>query len=442
MCFKRLRLISIWVLLFFSIATTAFAQQSYKSVVPFLKGNKWGLVYHNGKQFYPPVFDEIFIDEKQYIVDRSIYFDDNNNKYGCFFLARRGNVYYKITEHKKLIKCVNQSEYAHLIKQAEANEVLVIEAPGGAVYNSKSSAKQEGRKDSAFILADSVRLKPNEDTAYARIYYSKALKEYKFFIHNKWIEEFTCNQILYLDSYSKPYHALLQRDDKTALVTLIDQKIRLPFIYQSIESIVRFTRNDSLYIVSMNNNYGVVDENNQPVIPLQYGNLHYVSYGKKDEQYLLSEWKDSSCILSLNRANGIYNWYQVPGVFNKYNDKFSSGEVYPYEHSDDYFIVVRNGRTGVIDKKGKTVIEFQYDKIKDEFYSEGWVKGFLTLENNNKKGWFGFAPKSRVEPKYQSIRSICWLDTKVQGLPVMIFQVKTEKGSYFVDNFGKEFFSK
>src|SRR4051812_12298244 len=39
---------------------SVFAQkESLDDLVPFRKGNKWGIVHHDGKEFYKPVFDTV-----------------------------------------------------------------------------------------------------------------------------------------------------------------------------------------------------------------------------------------------------------------------------------------------------------------------------------------------------------------------------------------------
>lgn len=164
------------------------------------------------------------------------------------------------------------------------------------------------------------------------------------------------------------------------------EKIIVPIEYDDIYDTKEIGETESVYYkVSKNNVWGLMDSLGKLIVPIEYG---YVSFGGGNlpgyENWIQTEDKE-------RQYRGLYNFKTKVSIPPKYkyaspysdcaivNDIKNDENIYqlidengkplttlPYTgmlHSGDYIIVQLNDKNGVIDTKGKTLIEPVYDYI-------------------------------------------------------------------------------
>ena len=135
-----------------------------------------------------------------------------------------------------------------------------------------------------------------------------------------------------------------------------------------------FDVNNHLLIAQKDKIYGVVNLDGKNIIPIDYDNIiiggKYID-AQKGEELLIFNAKGEKIdtdIISYNKVNDNYaiiidknNNYNI--VDNKDNKKLRENYTYIENVKDNYFIVTKNGKAGIIDGEGKLIIELKYDAI-------------------------------------------------------------------------------
>ena len=103
------------------------------------------------------------------------------------------------------------------------------------------------------------------------------------------------------------------------------------------------------------------------------------------------------------------------------------------------FLVSKNGKYGIIDLKGNTLVDVEYDKImSDEYYTEkeGYKKsGFIVsnkTEDGFRYGYIDYYGKNILEAKYNEIERISKQDDK------KIYLIVSDNGQYGLYNSSKK----
>lgn len=166
------------------------------------------------------------------------------------------------------------------------------------------------------------------------------------------------------------------------------------------------------YIATRNNNYGVFNNTFDVILPFEYTMVKKKSIGGMT--YLLAE---------KNGLHGVFFGNGSPYISVE-NSKL---EAVTASNSVNYFIIRKDGRTGVKDMKHNYVVETKYDDI--TYDSTG--SGFNLKGDDGMKG-FWFLSGKTVEPKY----------AEVKVLPGGEYiEVKTQAGKWgYINNAGLEFF--
>ena len=172
----------------------------------------------------------------------------------------------------------------------------------------------------------------------------------------------------YLDSYyntHKLYNHILNPEE--VLFGLIDSlgKVTVPIEYQQLF----FWKVN--FLVKKQNKWGIIDKNNQVIFPVIYNQLQM----KARDFLVLKADKSESLIL-----------YKDQMIKLKYYD-----DIKDYK---PYFIVVENGKWGLLDSLGKQLIPCKYNDL----YTGDRKRGYFIVKQNNLYGFIDLKTgrKSRV----------------------------------------------
>lgn len=169
---------------------------------------------------------------------------------------------------------------------------------------------------------------------------------------------------------------------------------------------------ESYYIATRNNNYGVFNKKFEVIVPFEYSNIEKIIIGVM--VYLKVDKGDMQGILFGNGSPYI-------ALENSKIKYVRSTE------GNSYFIFTKDGKTGLRDTKYKNIAEAVYTDI--VYDTTG--SGFIVTGNPGMKG-FIFSNNSILEPKYAEVKSL-------KGGQYV--RVKTTSGKWgYVNNNLQEFF--
>ena len=139
---------------------------------------------------------------------------------------------------------------------------------------------------------------------------------------------------------------------------------------------------ETYYIATRNNNYGVFNNKFEVIVPFEYSAIEKIKIGAMN--YLVAE------------KNGL------KGVFFGNGSPYITVENNKVQHiaaknAENYFIISRDGKTGIKDMKYNYVVEMKYAGIM--YDSTG---GFIVTNDNNLTG-FWFLNNFMLEPKYSMV---------------------------------------
>jgi hypothetical protein len=188
-------------------------------------------------------------------------------------------------------------------------------------------------------------------------------------------------------------------------------KIIIEPIYDQISSI-KYTSNISYYIVELNNKIGVINENGKIIIDIshekQYSDpeysdgmillkkngkkIYYNESGEKSIEITAAESYSFSNGLALIKKDGYCEFIDKNGetaISNKYTEGYSFSE------GKDYTYVMQGGKWGIIDKNGKSITNFEFDKF--EFVSNSEI---IVVKNNKLSGFIKISSNKYSTTKY------------------------------------------
>lgn len=167
------------------------------------------------------------------------------------------------------------------------------------------------------------------------------------------------------------FYIVFEKDNKFGVIedgnTIINNE------YDNIE----YDSFNKLFIVKKDKNYGVLKLNGETLISCLYDEINvegiYIYALKNDEQIIFStsgkKIDDSKYISAYNVENTNYkitiNDENKYGVIDENNNDIIPNEYYYIGYlGNDYFVVSdQTGKNGVVDNKGKIVLETKYDTI-------------------------------------------------------------------------------
>lgn len=168
---------------------------------------------------------------------------------------------------------------------------------------------------------------------------------------------------------------------------------------------------ETYYIATRNENYGVFNNKFEVIVPFEYTDIKNVQIGAMN--YLLAD---------KNGMKGVFFGNGSPYITIE-NSKLQYVET---PNSKKYFIVGMNGKTGVKDMTHNYVIPMEYT---DVTYDS--TAGFI-LTGSEKLQGYSFFNGSKIEPKYAEVKP-------TEGGKYIM--VKTSSGNWgYVNERGEEFF--
>lgn len=408
--------------------TTLFAQETLKDVVPVLKGTKFGLQYHSGKQFYPPVFD--FVQWNDEAETPTFYFTDEDD-----------NIYFKVIKQEKLYKLSSNKKLVFLetIPRFTPPRILRDEMVEDETIPDFTKSYDPPRYPlkGGLVFIDSFKTH-YDNTARITIWYDADKRLYRFKQENDWLKEFDCDKIVTMGDGAADYSwAVLEKGSRQAMADLRSRRLVLPFEYESIRRVF-----SEAFIVQKDGKQGVVNNLNEFIIPPSYQSIS------------ASGQADGYCFLYGQNENG----FNIIGVelyqpTSQSTRIMASGyDVMPrafVAHTASgphvYFIVSQKNKLGIIDYEGKQILPAEYDDIRESEAPSPYADPprFLWLSKDKLNGWMDIGTQTLVKPTYSHIRIKLQLEKQIKEFPVYIFLIRKDKGPFFfVDNFGKEFIDK
>ena len=136
---------------------------------------------------------------------------------------------------------------------------------------------------------------------------------------------------------------------------------------------IEYDSNNNLLIVQKDQAEGVVDLDGNNIVPIDYDNIivggKYIDAQKGEDTVVFDASGNNldTDIISYNQVNDLAividrnNNYNI--VDQSGNKKLKENYTYIEYFKDNYFLVTKDGKTGVIDGNGNVVIKLEYDAI-------------------------------------------------------------------------------
>jgi WG containing repeat len=242
-------------------------------------------------------------------------------------------------------------------------------------------------------------------------------------------------------TYFPKYYTIIRREDQSVITTtkfeavnsisspkrdlvavelqnrwgIVDMqaKYRVPCVY---ESLTQFRSRYEFFIVTRDHKYGIIDADNNSVIPLEYDHIEQGYFTGKPEIIVvrkgtqeglidvatrevigqLDDWRIKSISLyTMVEKGGRYNLLAASGqpVFAQWYDRLDS-------YLANKFTAHLGDKTGIIDGNGATIIPLEYDWIQSQ------VNGLYFVRKNGKYGILDGKGNTLMACSYDSLHLI------------------------------------
>lgn len=192
---------------------------------------------------------------------------------------------------------------------------------------------------------------------------------------------------------------LIKKNDKYGVIETSGNTLIEP-TYNELKYIF-----DGKYIAENDDgNFGIIDINNNEVVPFLYTRITYLS----EEGIIEADEKNGQTVLMNtsfeNKAEGIvseinenYNFIKVRvnGEYKYYNFKLEEKNIKDIYPANTLFLSKQNGKYGYVDKNGTVIVDYIYDDAteQNEF-------GFSAVKKDGKWGAIDSTGKVVIEPSY------------------------------------------
>lgn len=190
-----------------------------------------------------------------------------------------------------------------------------------------------------------------------------------------------------LDNDSEDIYLIASKNGQYGVIR--NKNIEINFAYQSIG----YNKDTNLYAVQRSGQYGVVDINGKVIVPIEYKSIsfngmyifaksytdevYFNTKGEKVENRYMAmmETEDENAYITVNKEN-------LYGIINSEGEEIVKNEYLYIEYAfDGYFVAYKAGQgLGVMDKTGKTFIDFKYDVL-SKIGDKKLLKG-VDMKNN------------------------------------------------------------
>ena len=176
----------------------------------------------------------------------------------------------------------------------------------------------------------------------------------------------------------KLYAGILQKPNLTEekrqmfLTTLEEQINKLDFLIQSLIHMSRLET--GTFVLKKGGKYGVIDLSNDVKIDFVYNGISYESkadiYITENEQFINEilnnqyEVKQMGMLLEINSEKGYFVLRKDDGN-RYYNFQFEEKNEADIFASTNLFLSKKDGKYGFVDKDGKVVVDYKYDRSEE-----------------------------------------------------------------------------
>ena len=187
-------------------------------------------------------------------------------------------------------------------------------------------------------------------------------------------------------------------NEKGYNIVTIDNKPKFKNWYSELYTIY----NSSNFIVKINDRMGIIDENENIVLPIEYKDISHSSYNDGSFLAVNKEGK-YGCVLINGKISLPFEYDQINYNYSKNlktikNNKcgliqINSGSPYEivtceYDNIDidnETFIVKKNNLYGMLDSFGKVITPCEYTSIEKVLKKDNYSKNFIYIAQKNKK---------------------------------------------------------
>jgi hypothetical protein len=421
---KIIRLFVAWLLI--TLSQPVWAQTpDLTQMVPFRKGDKWGLVAYSGKTFYAPLLDRVITNE----YNGTLYFLDDDTGEPYFIVVKSGRQY-RLTAGKKLTlsrKAVSDDEVPPLIEEAKMTEA--------SSETNAGIAEQGAEKLPDSVLRQVRKFQPDSrDTAAVRVYRQNGVL--KFFYKDQWIPQFECNAICKqeLQPYEE-WNMVVVKDGKKGVLDFKQLKVVIPMAYDDL----LYIGSGGYFIAVSNDQAGLLNlKNGAVMIPVSDKEVSFVTKTADGIHYFYSRRQnDHYRLVSVNEENEVTT---IQDGLSRQPALFSTIDSNGY--TLNYFILAGNGKDGIMFLEKNAPVVFKYDKLRVGIPGvlNDDAARFVITTNNGKKGWIDMGAGVEVQPRYKLKGPVFVLNCIARNKPVCVFLVERNGKIFFCDNQGREFY--
>lgn len=290
-----------------------------KSVLKYKRNNKYGLITLENKVITEPIYDSI----KAINYKEGMLLVEKDKKYGAINIKGK------------------------IIIKPEYNQISIDN-----YYNSETMYKASG-----FIVK-----KKNEDSYKYGYINSKG----KMLLPPEYTEISRINEII----DDKNVYLLVLKEGQAGVVK--NNKVVLDFEYEDIS----YNLFNNMFIIQRNSKSGIADIKGKVIIQPEYDSIMfggiYVNAIKDGEVTVLDingkKLDNNNIYAKLPTTNP--NYYitidknEIYRIVDKDNNiKIENNYTYIEHIKDDYFIIYKNGKNGIIDLSGKSIADLKYNSI-------------------------------------------------------------------------------
>ena len=290
-----------------------------KSVLKYKRNNKYGLITLENKVITEPIYDSI----KAINYKEGMLLVEKDKKYGAINIKG---------------KIIIKPEYDQISIDNYYNSETMYKASGFIVKKKNEDSYKYG-----YINSKGKMLLPPEYTEISRI--------------NEIIDD-------------KNVYLLVLKEGQAGVVK--NNKVVLDFEYEDIS----YNLFNNMFIIQRNSKSGIADIKGKVIIQPEYDSIMfggiYVNAIKDGEVTVLDingkKLDNNNIYAKLPTTNP--NYYitidknEIYRIVDKDNDiKIENNYTYIEHIKDDYFIIYKNGKNGIIDLSGKSIADLKYNSI-------------------------------------------------------------------------------
>lgn len=290
-----------------------------KSVLKYKRNNKYGLITLENKVITEPIYDSI----KAINYKEGMLLVEKDKKYGAINIKG---------------KIIIKSEYDQISIDNYYNSETMYKASGFIVKKKNEDSYKYG-----YINSKGKMLLPPEYTEISRI--------------NEIIDD-------------KNVYLLVLKEGQAGVVK--NNKVVLDFEYEDIS----YNLFNNMFIIQRNSKSGIADIKGKVIIQPEYDSIMfggiYVNAIKDGEVTVLDingkKLDNNNIYAKLPTTNP--NYYitidknEIYRIVDKDNNiKIENNYTYIEHIKDDYFIIYKNGKNGIIDLSGKSIADLKYNSI-------------------------------------------------------------------------------